>query len=146
MSGLKKSCADTMDLFECIPLEEGASYEAAPLVHVTKPKRKSNKVTGLPNTSNKAKSASKKKATPQKPSPDLDERFLKDTEVAARFGVCRQTIWRWAAIGDFPQPIKLSAGVTRWRRSELLAHEAVLASDGPLKQLCSKNAQKEHNL
>lgn len=45
--------------------------------------------------------------------------FLKDTEAALRYGVSRPTIWRWAKQGKFPKPIKLGAGSTRWRSSDL---------------------------
>jgi len=51
------------------------------------------------------------------------ERFLQDSEVAHRYGVGRQTVWRWAAQGALPEPIKLSVGVTRWRPSDLITHE-----------------------
>lgn len=29
------------------------------------------------------------------------------------------TIWRWVRVGKFPQPFKLSAGVTVWHASEI---------------------------
>ena len=45
--------------------------------------------------------------------------FLKDTEVATRYGVSRPTIWRWTKNGNFPKPVKLGAGSTRWRASDL---------------------------
>lgn len=45
--------------------------------------------------------------------------FLKDTEVAVRYGVSRPTIWRWTKNGNFPKPVKLGAGSTRWRASDL---------------------------
>lgn len=51
--------------------------------------------------------------------------FLTDREVARRFGVSRQTIWRWAREGQFPAPVKLTAGCTRWK---LEAVEAWAAS------------------
>lgn len=54
------------------------------------------------------------------------ERYLRDTAVAQRYGVSRQTVWRWVAQGRLPEPIKLSEGATRWRVSDLLAHEASL--------------------
>lgn len=41
-------------------------------------------------------------------------RHLRDQEVANRFSVSKGTIWRWASIGQFPSPIKLSDGITRW--------------------------------
>ncbi len=45
--------------------------------------------------------------------------FLRDTEVAIRYSVSRPTIWRWVKEGKFPKPIKLGAGSTRWRYSDL---------------------------
>jgi predicted DNA-binding transcriptional regulator AlpA len=48
------------------------------------------------------------------------ERFLKDVEVAARYGVSRQTVWRWTKHDPtFPRPVKLSDQATRFRLSEL---------------------------
>lgn len=49
--------------------------------------------------------------------------FLKDTEVPVRYGVSRPTIWRWTKNGNFPKPVKLGAGSTRWRASDLEAWE-----------------------
>jgi len=34
-------------------------------------------------------------------------------------GVGKTTLWRWVKEGFFPQPIKLSEGVTVWRLSEV---------------------------
>lgn len=45
--------------------------------------------------------------------------FLRDIEVAIRYGISRSTIWRWLKQGRFPQPIKLGAASTRWRLSDL---------------------------
>jgi predicted DNA-binding transcriptional regulator AlpA len=41
--------------------------------------------------------------------------YVTDTALAERFQVSRATIWRWAQTKRFPDPIKLSAGCTRWR-------------------------------
>ena len=49
--------------------------------------------------------------------------YLTDREVARRFGVSRQTIWRWASGGNFPAPVKLM-GATRWKIAEIEAWEA----------------------
>ena len=49
--------------------------------------------------------------------------FLKDIEVAMRYGVSRPTIWRWTKNGNFPKPVKLGAGSTRWRSSDIEAWE-----------------------
>lgn len=51
--------------------------------------------------------------------------YLSDSQIANRFGVSRQTTWRWAATDPtFPKPIKLSAGCTRFKLSELEAWES----------------------
>lgn len=50
--------------------------------------------------------------------------YLSDAQIAARYGVSRQTVWRWTSNDTkFPTPIKLSAGCTRWRLSDLEAWE-----------------------
>lgn len=41
--------------------------------------------------------------------------FLADFQLAERYGVCRQTIWRWSSDNPtFPKPKKLSYGCSRW--------------------------------
>ena len=45
--------------------------------------------------------------------------YVTDTILAARFQVSRATIWRWVQTRQFPDPIKLSAGCTRWRLAEV---------------------------
>lgn len=53
------------------------------------------------------------------------ETFLSDHQVAMRFGVTRAAIWRWVAGNpEFPKPIKLSPGTTRWKLSNLVSFEA----------------------
>ncbi|MDX1742185.1 MAG: AlpA family phage regulatory protein [Ruegeria sp.] len=50
--------------------------------------------------------------------------YLSDKDLAARFGVTRFTIWRWARErSDFPRPISLSPGCTRWKLSQIEAWE-----------------------
>lgn len=50
--------------------------------------------------------------------------FITDAEIAKIYGVSRQTVWRWARLDPkFPKTIKLSAGVSRWKLSELEAWE-----------------------
>lgn len=47
-------------------------------------------------------------------------RFLTDVQVAEILGVHRGWVWRMIRNKtDFPTPIKLSPGVTRWRAEEL---------------------------
>ncbi|UWR76652.1 AlpA family phage regulatory protein [Phaeobacter inhibens] len=52
--------------------------------------------------------------------------YLRVKEVAARYDVDTATIWRWAGKGLFPKPVKLGERVTRWRLSDVEAHEAAL--------------------
>lgn len=53
--------------------------------------------------------------------------YLKDTQLAERFGVDRATIWRWVRRDGFPCPIKLSPGCTRWRMADIEAWEAKIS-------------------
>lgn len=41
--------------------------------------------------------------------------YIPDTQVANQFGVSRATIWRWVSNGNFPKPVKLSPGCSRWK-------------------------------
>jgi len=51
--------------------------------------------------------------------------FLSDSQIAKRYDVTRQTVWRWAANDPkFPNSIKFSAGCTRWRLSDIEAWES----------------------
>lgn len=40
-------------------------------------------------------------------------------QLANRYGNDVATIWRWVKKGQFPQPVKLSPGCTRWRLSDI---------------------------
>lgn len=52
--------------------------------------------------------------------------FLSDTDVAERYGVSRQTIWRWVKTdATFPKSIKLSPGCTRWNIADIEYWEKV---------------------
>lgn len=53
--------------------------------------------------------------TTQQPLP----RYSSDVQLAELFNVSRATIWRWAASGILPQPVKLSPGCTRWRLDQI---------------------------
>lgn len=53
------------------------------------------------------------------------EVYLKDTDLAKIYGVSRQTVWRWNEVDpSFPSPVKLSAGATRWRKTDIDAWES----------------------
>jgi prophage regulatory protein len=41
--------------------------------------------------------------------------YTTDVKLAERYGVSRGTIWRWASKGEFPKPLKLSPGCSRWK-------------------------------
>lgn len=51
--------------------------------------------------------------------------YIPDTEVAKRYNVARQSIWRWMKKdASFPKPVRLSPGCSRWRLSDLEAWES----------------------
>lgn len=54
----------------------------------------------------------------------FDNKFLTDRDLANRYQVSRCTIWRWAKMEILPKPVKLSPAVSRWRSSDIEAHEA----------------------
>lgn len=60
---------------------------------------------------------------------DKQTSFLKDTQVAARYGVSRPTIWRWVDRHQFPHPVKLSPGCTRWSLNSLMSWEEAKEGD-----------------
>jgi prophage regulatory protein len=52
--------------------------------------------------------------------------FLTVSQVADRYFVSTDTIWRWVRNGDFPKPVHLSLKTTRWRMSDVVEHESSL--------------------
>ncbi len=52
------------------------------------------------------------------------QQYFSDKAVAARYESSRATVWRWVKTGQFPQPVKLGAGTTRWRLADLEQWEA----------------------
>lgn len=56
--------------------------------------------------------------------------FLTDHQIASRFAVSRATVWRWVQRDSFPQPVRLSPGVTRWRLADVERWEAAKAEEG----------------
>ena len=48
----------------------------------------------------------------------MTDRLLTDREVAERLGVAKATVWRHAAAGLLPQPVKLGRS-TRWPESDI---------------------------
>jgi prophage regulatory protein len=50
----------------------------------------------------------------------MSELFLSDMDLATRFHVTRQTVWRWHRTNaSFPRAISFSAGCTRWKLSAI---------------------------
>lgn len=46
--------------------------------------------------------------------------YLSDKQIAARFGVSRPAIWKWAkTLSGFPQPVRLTPGCTRWKLADI---------------------------
>lgn len=57
--------------------------------------------------------------------PSTDSVYLSDEQIAKRYGLTRQSIWRWVRTDQkFPKPIRLSAACTRWKLSDIEAWEA----------------------
>ena len=57
---------------------------------------------------------------------EKNETYLTVNQVAARFGVSRDTIYRWKREGKFPMARKLSKGSTRWLLSDVVDWEETL--------------------
>ncbi len=53
--------------------------------------------------------------------------FLSVDQVAVRFGVSKDSIWRWKRNGNFPSAVKLGGTTTRWRLSDIEEWEGRLA-------------------
>lgn len=49
--------------------------------------------------------------------------YFNDRQIADRFGVHRATVWRWVQRGEFPKPVRLTAGITRWLVTDVEAFE-----------------------
>ncbi|AGA33766.1 hypothetical protein TVNIR_2106 [Thioalkalivibrio nitratireducens DSM 14787] len=50
-------------------------------------------------------------------------RLLRDVDVAARYGIARQSVWRWVRDGIIPPPVRISEKMTRWPADALDAHD-----------------------
>lgn len=45
--------------------------------------------------------------------------YLSVDQVAERFGVSKDAIWRWKRKDEFPKPVKLGGMTTRWRLADI---------------------------
>lgn len=77
-------------------------------------------------TKRKFEKRTRSKLLNKKPDPNTTEQYFTDFELAARFKVARQTIWRWVRSGSFPQPVKLASNTSRWRECDIRAFESNL--------------------
>jgi len=55
--------------------------------------------------------------------------YLSDRQVAERYSVNRISIWRWVKNENFPKPIKLTSGCTRWKLSDIETWEETEEGD-----------------
>lgn len=55
--------------------------------------------------------------------------FLDVYGVANRYGVTAATVWSWIHQGKLPQPLRLTAGTSRWRLKDLEAWEDQKAAE-----------------
>lgn len=60
------------------------------------------------------------------PSPDPD-RVLWRRDLAARYNVCRETVWRWQKAGKIPEPDVRIGDREGWRTGTIRAHESAAA-------------------
>ena len=54
--------------------------------------------------------------------------YLTVAQVAKRFGISADTVWRWTRDGEFPKPWRMGPNTTRWKLSEVLDFEAKLTT------------------
>ncbi|WCR05415.1 AlpA family phage regulatory protein [Paracoccus saliphilus] len=47
-------------------------------------------------------------------------------QVAERYNVSTDSIWRWKRQGNFPRPVRVGGNCTRWRLDDLIEHESTL--------------------
>lgn len=45
--------------------------------------------------------------------------YIRDVDIAARLGVHRTTVWRWARSGILPAPCRLGPATVRWRAEDI---------------------------
>ncbi|MCG3266598.1 helix-turn-helix transcriptional regulator [Yoonia sp. I 8.24] len=55
----------------------------------------------------------------------MAETYLADTDLAGRYNIARNTVWRWhRENAKFPRAVRLSPNCTRWKLSEIEVWEA----------------------
>ncbi|MCC7200707.1 MAG: transcriptional regulator [Gammaproteobacteria bacterium] len=59
--------------------------------------------------------------------PENAERVLWRRNLAARYDVCRETVWRWEKDGKIPAPDVRIGNRRGWRLETIRAHESAAA-------------------
>jgi len=59
---------------------------------------------------------------------DYDTRYLTVEEVAERYSVSKDSIWRWKREGKFPRAVRVGPGCTRWRMSDLVEYDSKMTA------------------
>ena len=54
--------------------------------------------------------------------------FLTVDQVAKRYNVSTDSIWRWKRQGRFPAAVSVGPNCTRWRLSDLIEHESQMTA------------------
>ena len=71
------------------------------------------------------------KSAPQKPFDDLPDLAMIQLRQLINYGVIpfsAATIWRKCRSGEFPTPIKISAGITAWRVGDIREYLVSIAN------------------
>ncbi|MGK2915800.1 MAG: helix-turn-helix transcriptional regulator [Porticoccaceae bacterium] len=55
--------------------------------------------------------------------------YLSDNQLATRFGISRNSIWRLVKTKQLPEPVRLFKSTTRWKLSDIEAFEAARAAE-----------------
>lgn len=54
--------------------------------------------------------------------------YLRDKDLAERYGISRSTVWRWARKGLLPPPVKFGDACSRWRLDDVERREGLQES------------------
>ncbi len=57
------------------------------------------------------------------PDANIAPKYLTDRQVAARYSIARTTVWKWAADGVIPRPVKIAPNAARWPVDVLDDHD-----------------------
>ncbi|MDT1064362.1 helix-turn-helix domain-containing protein [Paracoccus sp. CPCC 101403] len=57
---------------------------------------------------------------------EAENLFLSVVQVAKRYGVSTDSIWRWTKQGNFPAAVRVGPNCTRWRLADLNEYDQQL--------------------